>query len=209
VRSHTIPRPAVQRISLYLRHLELLAERNVATVSSGELAEALMITAAQVRKDLAYLGQFGRPGVGYRVGPLGDALRHILGTDRTWSVIVVGAGDLGRALLRYKGFTRKGFMVVGAFDISAAKIGKQFGPARVQHLDEMPDVVARFNVRLAALAVPPEAAQEVTDRLCAAGIRGILNFAPTMLQVPPGVAVHPVDLAASMEQLAFRITARR
>lgn len=203
------PNPAVQRLSLYLRRLEQLAADGTETVSSNQLAASLHRTAAQVRKDLGYFGQFGRPGVGYRVGALMEALRHALGTDRTWEAVVVGVGDLGRALLRFKGFPTRGFQFVGAFDISAAKIGKQFGPVRVQHIDEMPAVVRRHDVRLAVLAVPPEAAQDVADRVCAAGVRGILNFAPSPIDVPPRVAVCPVDLAASLEQLSFQVSAMR
>jgi len=205
VKNHTVPNPAIKRLSLYLRRAETLHEEGTEKVSSQQLAESLHVTDAQVRKDLAYFGQFGRPGVGYRVLPLIDALRRILGTNRTWSVVVVGVGDLGRALLRYRGFTKKGFVLVGAFDISAAKIGKQFGPVQVQHVDELPRAVKKHKVKLAVVAVPPEAAPSVAEMLCKAGVKGILNFAPTILDVPAGVAVSPVDLAAELEQLSFQI----
>ena len=207
MKSNPIPSPVVWRLSLYLRQLESLVGEGVEKVSSRQLAKFLHITATQVRKDLAYFGQFGRPGVGYRVGPLTGQLRRILGTDRTCRVVVVGAGDLGRALLRHRGFRRKGFELVAAFDISPAKIGRQIGQATVQHLDDLEDVVRRQDVKLAVIATPPEAAQDVADRLCRAGIKGILNFAPTTLETPPSVAIGPVDLAATLEQLSFRVRA--
>ena len=205
MKNHLIPTPAVQRLSLYLRKLEHLAQKEVQKVSSLDLAESLHVTAAQLRKDLAYFGQFGRPGVGYRVAPLISELRHILGTDRTWRVVVVGTGDLGRALLRYRGFPSRGFQMIAAFDISPGKIGRQFGRVTVRHVDELPAVIREHDVKLAVIATPAEAAQQVADVLCRAGVKGILNFAPTTLQTPPGVAVGPVDLAASLEQLSFQV----
>ncbi len=205
MKNHLIPTPAVQRLSLYLRRLEQLAQKEVQKVSSLDLAESLHVTAAQLRKDLAYFGQFGRPGVGYRVAPLISELRHILGTDRTWRVVVVGTGDLGRALLRYRGFPSRGFQMIAAFDISPGKIGRQFGRVTVRHVDELPAVIREHDVKLAVIATPAEAAQQVADVLCRAGVKGILNFAPTTLQTPPGVAVGPVDLAASLEQLSFQV----
>ncbi len=124
MKSQSVPNPAVGRLSLYLRELEQLADKGVQKVSSLQLARELHVTAAQVRKDLGYFGQFGRPGLGYRVAPLIDELRHIFGTDKTWKVVVIGVGALGRALLRYKGFRKKGFELVAAFDVSTRKVGK-------------------------------------------------------------------------------------
>jgi redox-sensing transcriptional repressor len=205
LRGHTVPDPAIRRICLYLRQLEHLRRQGQEKVSSRQLAEALHLSAAQVRKDLGYFGQFGRPGMGYEVTALIDQIRQILGTDRTTNVVVVGAGDLGRALLRYRGFQQKGFSVVAAFDVDQRKVGQKVGAVRVEHMDRLEAVITEHNVRLAVLAVPVEAAQQVTDRLCAAGVRGILNFAPTVLQTPPGLAVGPVDLAAYLEQLSFQV----
>ncbi len=204
MKSRPIPAPAVQRLSLYLRRLEQLAQEGVRKVSSHDLAESLHITAAQLRKDLAYFGQFGRPGVGYRVEPLIDELRHILGTDRTHPVVVVGVGDLGRALLRYRGFDDKGFKVIAAFDIAPNKIGRRFGHVTVHHIDELPAIVRKHEVRLGVIATPSDVGQKVADTLCKAGIKGILNFAPITLRTPSDVAVWPVDLAATLEQLSFR-----
>lgn len=198
----------MRRLSLYLRSLEDLARDRVEKVSSRLLAESLHITAAQLRKDLAYFGQFGRPGVGYHVAALINELRHILGTDRTWRVVVVGAGDLGRALLRYRGFRSKGFELVGAFDVAEDKIGQQFGQVQVRHVSELERVVSQHGVRLAVITTPVSAAQNIADILCRAGVKGILNFAPTMLETPPDVAVSAVDLAATLEQLSFRVQSR-
>lgn len=205
MKNRSIPSPAVTRLSLYLRELEHLQAAEVAKVSSSQLAGSLHITDAQVRKDLGYFGQFGRPGVGYRVEPLIEALRHILGTDRTQNVVVIGAGDLGRALLRYRGFHKKGFDIVAAFDISASKVGKQVGHVKVMDMSDLPAIAGKYDVKLAVIAVPTESAQQVTDALCSAGIKGILNFAPAILETTPDVAVRPVDLAASLEQLSFTI----
>jgi len=205
MKSNPIPSPVVWRLSLYLRQLESLVGEGVEKVSSRSLADSLQLTDAQVRKDLAHFGQFGRPGVGYRVAPLVEHLRRILNTDRLWKVVVVGAGDLGRALLRYKGFRSKGFELVGAFDVSESVIGRKVGQVVVRHMDELARQVAAQDVRLAIVAVPPEAAQKVTDLLCEAGIKAILNFAPTILQLRQGVAVRQVDLAAHLEQLSYRV----
>jgi redox-sensing transcriptional repressor len=199
------PNPAVKRLSLYLRRLQHLAAEGVEKVSSRSLAESLHLTDAQVRKDLAHFGQFGQPGVGYRVGSLLKSLRRILGTDKTWRVVVVGVGDLGRALLRYKGFRQRGFEVVAAFDVAGSKIGKRFGSTVVRHIDELPDACREHDVKLAIVTVPAEAAQDAADRLCRAGVLGILNFAPTTLNTSAGVAVGLVDLAASLEQLSFQV----
>jgi redox-sensing transcriptional repressor len=209
LRGQAIPDPAVRRICLYLRQLEQLRDEKVEKVSSKQLADALHLSAAQVRKDLGYFGQFGRPGMGYGVEELIEQLRHVLGTDRTTNVIVVGAGDLGRALLRYRGFEKKGFELVGAFDVDNAKIGKKVGQVVVHHMDDLEQVVRSRHVLLAVVAVPVGVAQEVTGRLEQAGVKGILNFAPVTLQTSEGVSVGPVDIAAYLEQLSFQVHSRR
>lgn len=201
-----IPPSAVKRLSLYLRQLEQLRDAGVRKVSSRQLAASLMITAEQLRKDLTYFGQFGRPGLGYPVAALAESLRHILGTDTTQKVIVVGAGDLGRALLRHRGFMQKGFELVAAFDSDVAKVGQMIGAVPVYHVDQLSRLNRHFRARLAVLAVPAEAAQGTADALCRAGVRGILNFAPIVLSTPRGVSVTPVDLAGSLEELSFKIS---
>lgn len=209
MRNQSVPSPVVWRLSLYLRQLQSLGAAGVEKISSRNLAERLQVTDAQVRKDLAYFGQFGRPGVGYRVAPLINRLRHILGTDRTWQVILVGAGDLGRALLRYRGFRQKGFDLIAAFDVSGEIIGTKVGDITVRHVDQMARLVRKWGVKLAVVAVPPGAAQEVTDRLCELGIKGILNFAPTTLRTASDVHVRQVDLAAHLEQISFCVGSDR
>ena len=205
MKDQSIPSPVVWRLSLYLRQLERFALEGAEKTSSHCLAESLHLSDAQVRKDLAYFGQFGRPGVGYGVAELADRLRHILRTDRLWRVILVGAGDLGRALLRHRTFRRKGFELVAAFDASEGLIGSTVGQVTIRPMRELPAVVAEHDAKLAVVAVPPEAAQQVTDALCRAGIKGILNFAPVSLNTPPDVTVRQVDLAAELEQLTYYV----
>ena len=203
-----IPAPAVKRLSLYLRQLETFRDADRKTVSSRELGAVLGLSDAQVRKDFAYFGQFGHPGIGYRVPELIQRVRRILGTDKTSHVVLVGAGNLGRALLAYRGFAQRGFDVVAVFDADRKKIGRTPpGPSQitVQSLEELPSVVRRERVRSGILAVPAAAAQSVADLMVSAGIRGILNFAPTVLRVESGVSVSSVDLAVHLEQLSFQV----
>ena len=204
-RPELIPNPAVRRLSLYLRQLESFKRNNRGTVSSKQLGESLGLTDAQVRKDLAYFGQFGHPGIGYRVDDLIGRVRHILGTDKTWNVLLVGAGNLGRALLAYRGFDAKGFRLVAVFDNDAAKVGKKFGQFNVQALSELEETVRAKSIRLGMIAVPADVAQTVADQLIEAGVRGLLNFAPVSLSVRDDVALNSVDLAVSLEQLSFQL----
>ncbi len=203
--SHAIPKAAVLRLSLYLREATELQEKGVATISSSRLAKLLGLTDAQVRKDLAYFGQFGHPGVGYHVVDLIRELKRILGTDRMWDVVLVGAGNLGRALAAYQGFQRQGFRIVGIFDVAPAKVGTRLGELAVQPMGELADTVARTGSRIAILCVPPDQAQKVADQAVAAGIRAILNFAPASLTVPSHVVENSVDLAIRLEQLSFQL----
>ena len=200
-----IPRPAVKRLSLYLRELEAQAEANKTTISSRQLGDALDLTDAQVRKDLAYFGQFGHPGVGYRIQELTGELRHILGTDRQWPSVVVGAGNIGRAVARYGRLSSKGFEVVAVFDSDPAIVGTEIAGHVVRPVDELADVVRELAVAIGLLAVPASEAQSVADALVTAGIKGILNFAPRRLNVNDNVAIVSVDLTVSLEQLAFKI----
>lgn len=200
-----LSRASVGRFSLYLRHLDRLARDGTATVSSGQLGDALGITDAQVRKDLAYLGNLGQPGIGYPTPELIRALRNRLGVDRLWNVAVVGVGNLARALLRYRGFEQQGFKFVALFDAEPAKVGEEIDGLKVYAMSEMAAVVKEQKVELGVVAVPAAAAQEVTDALVAAGIEGILNFAPTVLRLPTGVSLVSVDMAVQLEQLAFLV----
>jgi redox-sensing transcriptional repressor len=204
-RPELIPNPAVRRLSLYLRQLETFKRSDRRTISSKQLGESLGLTDAQVRKDLAYFGQFGHPGIGYRVDDLIAQVRHILGTDKTWNVLLVGAGNLGRALMSYRGFNNKGFNLVAVFDNDPAKIGKKFGAFAIQPLAELQETIRKHAIRLAIMTVPAEVAQDVANRLVEAGVRGLLNFAPVSLQLPPEIALNAVDLAVSLEQLSFQV----
>jgi len=204
-RHDSIPNPAVRRLSLYLRQLETFKRQDRRTISSKQLGESLNLTDAQVRKDLAYFGQFGHPGIGYRVEDLIAEVKHILGTDKTWNVLLVGAGNLGRALMAYKGFNAKGFRLIAIFDASAAMVGKKYGPFTVQPMSELPGIVEKNHIRLGMIAVPADSAQNVVDQLAASGVRGILNFAPTSVTTPPNVAINSVDLSVQLEQLSFQV----
>ena len=206
MRNEEIPNPAVYRLSFYLRQLESFRRGDRHTISSKQLGEALGYSDAQVRKDLAYFGQFGHPGIGYRVDDLIQQLKKILGTDKIWNVLLVGAGNLGRALLAYKGFVRKGFRMVAIFDTDATKVGRKIGELQIRSDQDIAAVVSELQIRVAMLAVPVEAAQGVADRLVGAGIKGILNFAPVALNVPADVVVQSVDLALQLEQLSFRMS---
>src|SRR3954465_5644262 len=194
-RSDLIPNPAVRRLSLYLRQLEAFQRKERRTISSKQLGESLGLTGAQVRKGLAYFGQFGHPGIGYRVEDLIAQVRKILGTDKTWNVLLVGAGNLGRALMAYKGFEKKGFRLSAVFDADPGKVGKKHGPFPIQPLTELSATIGPKNIRLAIIAVPADHAQDVADQLVNAGVRGILNFAPVSISVPNEVALTAVDLA--------------
>jgi len=198
-------RASVSRFSLYLRHLEGLLREGVGKVSSSQLGEALGITDAQVRKDLACLGSLGHPGIGYVTEELIGAIRHLLGVDRPWLAALVGAGNLGRALLGYRGFEQRGFRIVAVFDADPGKAGTKLEGLTVHDVRSIPRVVASTGAELGLLAVPSEAAQPAADALVAAGIRGLLNFAPVMLRVPPEVRLVSVDLTVQLEQLAFLV----
>lgn len=208
-RPEAVPNPAVRRLSLYLRQLEAFKRQDQHTVSSKQLGESLTLTDAQVRKDLAYFGQFGHPGIGYRVDDLIARVKHILGTDKIWNVLLIGAGNLGRALMAYKGFENKGFRIVAVFDSDPAKVNTRRGAFLIQPLCELQATIQRLGIRLAIIAVPGDSAQAVADQLVAAGIQGIFNFAPVSLTVPPHVGVSAVDLAVQLEQLSFLVNLSR
>jgi redox-sensing transcriptional repressor len=192
------------RLSVYLRCMNTLDAAGVKTVSSRTLAEQFHLNAAQIRKDLAYFGEFGVRGVGYYVRELKRHLRVILGLDRTVRVAIVGAGNLGLALADYPGFRQEGFEIVALFDADRDKVGrKSRGGVRILELDEFRRVVKRDGVDIVALAVPAHAAQEVVNLVVASGIRAILNFSPGTLKVPPGVKLKNVDLTVSLDSLSF------
>jgi redox-sensing transcriptional repressor len=192
-------------MSLYLRQLETFERAGHSTVSSNQLGAPLSIKNAQVRKDLAFFGQFGHPGIGYRIDELIAALRHILGIDHDWPLALVGLGNLGRALLRYRGFRNRGFHIVALFDNDPSKIGQKHDGLIVQSIDSLRKTIGPRKINLAILCVPAEVAQRVADLLVASGIQGILNFAPVTLALPPHVNLVPVDLSVQLENLAYKV----
>jgi len=199
----TVPKSVIKRLALYARTLHRMELNGIMRVSSKTLAERLGITPAQVRKDLAHFGQFGVPGFGYRPGELREKLRKILGTDRMIRVAIVGAGNLGKALLSYVGFRAQGFKFVAAFDSDQRKIGHIINNIKIQNIDNLEKIILGKKVDIAILAVPASKAQEVTDRLIKCNINAILNFVPLRLIVSDNVKVHYVDLAIELESLSF------
>lgn len=201
-----IPRPTIKRLSFYLRELESRLEHGDTTISSQQLGEALGLTDAQVRKDLAFFGQFGMPGVGYRTVELVGRLRTILGTDRQWNAAVVGAGKIGRALMAYQRFRSKGFEIVAIFDNDPGVVGALVAGHRVRPLSDLKTLFQERQIKIGIVAVPADAAQETAEQLIAAGALGILNFAPLRLDVNDAVSVVSVDFSVALEQLAFQVS---
>ena len=203
-----VPKVVVSRLSLYLRELQRLEAAGQQTISSGQLGTLLGFSDAQVRKDLGFFGQFGYPGVGYRCDELIRAMRDILGTNQPWQVVMVGVGNLGQALLGYRGFGRQNFSIHAAFDADLAKVGQTIQGILVRPLEDLPEVVQSSGIRLGLIVGPAEHAQAVAERLVAAGIEGIVNFAPVTLSLPPQVQIVAVDLAIELEQLSFAVTSK-
>lgn len=198
-----IPEATVTRLPIYLRSLLELAAEQVSTVSSERLAELAGVNAAKVRKDLSYLGSYGTRGVGYDVSFLVDQVGRELGMTRDWPVVIVGLGNLGRALANYRGFTNRGFRVAALVDVDPALVGEEIAGLTVRAMDELEAVVAEAEASVGIVATVATAAQEVADRLVAAGVKAILNFAPTVLSVPPGVSLRKVDLSIELQVLTF------
>lgn len=200
-----IPRKAIYRLSLYLRCLQRLSSNGIRTVSSEALARAASVKSTQLRKDLTYFGQFGTRGLGYDVGQLAQMITDLLGTNRLQPVILVGVGNLGLALLSYRGFEPEGFEIVAAFDLDAVRRRDKMILQPVQSMDELQGFISEHRIKMAILSVPGTAAQAVTNLLVQAGITGILNFAPLVLQVPEEVMVNNVNLAIELENLSYFI----
>lgn len=203
--SPRLPKAAVGRLSLYFRELHRLLDSHTTSINSRELGRLVDVSPAVVRRDLSALGTIGRRGVGYSIPILIEQLGRVLGTGVHWGVVLIGAGSLGNALLRYRGFSRLGFQLIAAFDVDPNKIGTSIGGVTVQPLTELQSAVIRQQPELAILAVPADEAQEVAAQLAGAGIRGILNFAPTILRAGGATAVVNVDLASELQRLAFAV----
>ncbi len=206
--NHGIPEATVNRLPVYLRALYALADRGIATVSSEELAAAAGVNSAKLRKDLSHLGSYGTRGVGYDVEYLVYQVSRELGLTQNWPVIIVGAGNLGLALANYGGFASRGFRVAAIFDSDPLTVGTTIATQVVRNADEIESVIAAQGVSIGVIATPAPAAQQVCERLVAAGITSILNFAPVVLSVPPGVDVRKVDLSIELQILAFHAQRR-
>ena len=202
-RDRSIPEATVGRLPVYLRALVDLAGSGTTTVSSEALAEAAGVNSAKVRKDLSHLGSYGTRGVGYDVAYLIHQIRRELGLTQHWSIVIVGIGNLGQALANYRGFAERGFDVAALVDADPEKVGATVDGHVVRSLEDLPFLVAEHDIAIGVIATPASAVQDVADRMVAAGIRSILNFAPAMVSVPPGVSVRKVDLAVELQILAF------
>ncbi len=202
---HRIPEATVMRLSIYSRYLNQLLDEGVETISSGEIAKGVGVGSAQVRKDLAYFGEFGTRGVGYNVKELFGHLMKILGLDKKWKVIIIGAGKLGSALALYQGFKDRGFAVSAILDANKERIGQKLSNVEIEPLELMQQRIQENNIKLGVVTVPAQSAQDVTDKLIAAGVKAILNFSPQVLRVPSGIILRNVDLSVNMEVLSFNL----
>ncbi|MBZ4652876.1 MAG: AT-rich DNA-binding protein [Peptococcaceae bacterium] len=200
-----IPEATIIRLSVYSRYLTQLDKNGITTISSGEIADGVGGTPAQVRKDLAYFGEFGTRGVGYNVRDLNEQIIKILGLSNKWNVVIVGAGNLGSALTQYKGFLERGFNVVAVFDNDINKVGLRLSGIPIYPIARAEEIVKQERVQIGIIAVPAPYAQEVADTLVQAGVKAILNFAPRVISVPDDVELRNVDLAVNLEILTFNL----
>jgi redox-sensing transcriptional repressor len=198
-----IPDIVVGRLPLYLRALQRMAQEGRQVTSSQELGELLGISAAQIRKDLSQFGEFGKQGTGYHIDYLVDQLRKILKVDRDWNIVVVGAGDIGSAVARYKGFANRGYCVTMVFDSDPEKVGVQVGEFTVQDSANLMEAIQEAGIKIAMVAVPAAQAQDVADQLVKAGIKAILNYAPLSINVPPDVHVQYIDPAIHLQRMTY------
>jgi redox-sensing transcriptional repressor len=183
-----------------------MEEKGIETISSSDIATGVGVGSAQVRKDLAYFGEFGTRGVGYKVGELYGHLTKILGLDKTWNVIIIGAGKLGSALALYQGFNDRGFKVRAVLDTNQDRIGDTLNAITIEPLKVMRERIEQNDIKVGIITVPAQAAQEVTEQLTAAGVKAILNFSPQVLKVPAGVILRNVDLSVNLEVLSFNLS---
>ncbi len=203
VRVKPIPEATVARLPIYLRVLQELASQQIQTVSSERLAEAAGVNPPKVRKDLSYLGSYGTRGVGYDVEYLIYQISRELGLTQNWPVAIVGIGNLGQALAGYRGFAERGFRIAALFDKDEKRVGEEVGEFTIEHVDDLERSLKEKGIAIALIATPAPQAQETAERLVTAGVRSILNFAPTVLTVPDGIHVRQVDLSVELQILAF------
>ncbi len=204
-----VPEATIIRLSVYSRYLTEVDRKGIITISSGEIAEGVGVSPAQVRKDLAYFGEFGTRGVGYNVKDLRQHLLKILGLSADWSVALVGLGNIGLALSNFKGFVERGFIISSIFDADPNKIGTMIGHVEVQAVEKLEEVVRQNSTQIGIVAVPAAEAQEIVDQLVKANVKAILNFSPVVLNVPPEIELRNVDLAVNLEVLTFNVCAQR
>jgi redox-sensing transcriptional repressor len=198
-----IPDIVIRRLPIYARSLKFLRDADVETVSSSELGARLGVSAAQIRRDLSYFGEFGKQGKGYNVEYLLRQINQILGLDREWPVALVGLGHLGRALLHYEELPRQGFHIQALFDHNPEKIGQRIGDMLIHAMEDLPALVAEKDIRIAIIAVPASGAQEVAEALVAAGVRAILNYAPIIVRVPPHVKIRHIDPVVALQSMTY------
>jgi redox-sensing transcriptional repressor len=201
--TNKIPDIIIGRLPIYLRALQQLSEKGILTTSSQELGEIIGISAAQIRKDISQFGEFGKQGTGYSVPFLIERLRDILKVNRVWEVVIVGMGDIGHALARYNGFTNRGFHINMVFDNDPQKVGQKVGEYEILDTAKLAEKVKQNKIKVAMLTVPAPAAQEMADQLVKAGIKAILNYAPTSLNVPSHVHVQYIDPATHLQRMTY------
>ncbi|MFQ3568229.1 MAG: redox-sensing transcriptional repressor Rex [Aggregatilineales bacterium] len=199
----TIPDIVISRLPIYLRALERLAQEGHEVTSSHELGKRLGISSAQIRKDLSHFGGFGKQGTGYSISRLREELRSVLKVEREWEVALIGAGDLGSAVARYRGFANRGFHIAYVFDSSPEKIGRQIGAYTIYPLDQLQQIIKDHGIKIAMIATPAESAQEVADLLIEAGVKAILNYAPINLKVPEDVHVQYIDPVLHLQRMTY------
>ena len=203
-----IPEATIMRLSVYSRYLSEMDRKGIITISSGDIAEGVGVSPAQVRKDLAYFGEFGIRGVGYNVKDLNRTILKILGLSEGWNIALVGIGNLGLALSTYRGFKDRGFTITCIFDNNPEKVGMIVNGIEVMHIDRIEEIIPQRKTQIGAITVPASAAQDVADKLVRAGIKAILNFAPVVLNVPPETELRNVDLSVNLEVLTFNLGGR-
>ena len=200
-----IPDVVIDRLPVYVRALALLEEHGRDVVNSQELGERLGVTPAQIRKDLSYFGRFGKQGRGYNVRRLLEELRQILGLTREWSMVLVGVGQLGRAIVSYAGFTPQGFRIEEAFDVDPTIVGTKVDELVVKPVDALPEVLRNRKVDIGIVAVPAETAQQVIDTLVANGVKAILNYAPIAAHAPPHVRIKDIDPVLALQSMTYYV----
>lgn len=200
---NNIPDIVIGRLPIYLRALSRLAQEGHEVTSSHELGKLLGISSAQIRKDLSHFGGFGKQGTGYQISYLGEKLRQVLKVNREWKVVLVGAGDLGRAIANYQGFAQRGFHIACVFDADPAKIGNTLNSFTIQPMSKLKNTISAGNIQIAMIGVPAAFAQDVADTLIDAGVRAILNYAPISLNAPEGVHIQYIDPVARLQRMTY------